>query len=160
MCRTLPEIILQNLGRKIPIKKIFLDPSAVLCCPGGQIANFIKKMHFSGKKCHFFEKFILYKIYQWPKIHFFSGQKYFFVVPSKVSIFHQILPRYGTPCSSEAYLVWKKRAPNMRLVHSTMKTTSNIANMSAQARVKLQLLVLAQPPVRINPLEVLVWHHD
>ena len=40
------------------------------------------------------------------------------------------------------------------------KTTSNIANMSAQARVKLQLLVLAQPPVRINPLEVLVWHHD
>ena len=31
-----------------------------------------------------------------PKYNFSVGQKYFFVISSKVSIFHQILPNYTT----------------------------------------------------------------
>ena len=38
------------------MEKIFLDNGAVPCCPGGQIANFVKKMYFLGRKWHFFEK--------------------------------------------------------------------------------------------------------
>ena len=34
---------IQNLSRKIPMEKIFLNTSAVPCCPGGEIANFVKK---------------------------------------------------------------------------------------------------------------------
>ena len=38
---------------------------------------------------------------------------------------------------------------------------SNIANMSAKARVKLQLLVLAQPPDgKRRKVEVVVLHND
>ena len=46
---------------KITLKKKFLDIGAVLRCAGSQIAIFVKKMHFSGRKRHFFKKFILYK---------------------------------------------------------------------------------------------------
>ena len=42
-------------------KKKFLDIDAVPGGPVGQIAIFLKKMHFSGRKRHFFKKFILYK---------------------------------------------------------------------------------------------------
>ena len=49
-------------------------------------------MHFSGRKWHFFKKFILYKNVQWPKIQFFSRSKFFFVISKKVNIFHRIEP--------------------------------------------------------------------
>ena len=66
----------------------------MLRCAGGQIAIFFKKMHFSGRKRHFFKKFILFKNVQWPKIQFFSVPKKIFLIQSKVNIFHQIQPKH------------------------------------------------------------------
>merc|ERR1711949_101224 len=59
MCPTLPNKILQDISSKIPPEKKFLDIAAPTRCNGGQIAIFVKKMHFSGRKRHFFKKFIL-----------------------------------------------------------------------------------------------------
>ena len=59
-------------------KKNFLDIAAATRCNGGQKAIFLKKMHFSGRKWHFFEKFILFKIHQWPKIHHIHIQEKIF----------------------------------------------------------------------------------
>ena len=79
MCSTLLNKILQNLSSKIPPpQKKFLDITATARSGGGQKAIFVKKMHFSGRKWHFFKKFILYKNVQWPKIQFFSISKIFF----------------------------------------------------------------------------------
>ena len=67
-----------KVGVKLPPEKKFLDISAGLQGAGGQIAIFVKKMHFSGRKWHFFKKFILYKNVQWPKIQFLSMSKIIF----------------------------------------------------------------------------------
>ena len=88
MCSTLLNKILQDLSSQIPPQKKFLDIAATPRSAGGQKAIFVKKMHFSGRKWHFFKKFIFYKNVQWPKIHISVCQKYFFAVSKKVSIFH------------------------------------------------------------------------
>ena len=78
MCSTLLNKILQDLSSKIPPQKKFLDIAATPRSAWGQKAIFVKKMHFSGRKWHFFEKFILFKIHQWPKIHHIHVQENFF----------------------------------------------------------------------------------
>ena len=60
------------------MEKKFLDIKGEEGWTGVYIAIFVKKMHFSGRKWQFFEKFILNKNYQWPKIQFLSGLKIFF----------------------------------------------------------------------------------
>ena len=81
MCSTLLNKILQDLSSKIPPQKKFLGIAATTRSIGGQKAIFVKKMHFSGRKWHFFKKFILYKNVQWPKIQFFSASKIIFCCP-------------------------------------------------------------------------------
>ena len=54
---------------------------------GGQIAIFVQKMQFSGRKSHFFNKFISYKNVQWPKIQFFSMSKKSFSSNPKLIFF-------------------------------------------------------------------------
>ena len=78
MCSILLNKILQDLSSKIPPQKKFLDTAATPRSAGGQKTIFVKKMHFSGRKWHFFKKFILYKYVQWPKIQFFSMSKIIF----------------------------------------------------------------------------------
>ena len=43
------------------MEKKFLDVSPGPHGPGDQIAIFVKKIHFLGRKWHFYEEFILYK---------------------------------------------------------------------------------------------------
>ena len=51
----------KKIVKKYDPKKNFLDIAATARSGGGQKAIFLKKMHFSGRKWHFFEKFILFK---------------------------------------------------------------------------------------------------
>ena len=47
------------------MEKIFLDNGAVPCCPGGQIANFVKKNVFFGQKMAFFLKEQCFRYPNW-----------------------------------------------------------------------------------------------
>ena len=78
MCPTLPNKIPQDLSSKIPPPpNKFLDIGAVRGGARGQIV-------FSGKKSHFFKKFILSKNVQWLKIHVFSASKIILCCPIQI----------------------------------------------------------------------------
>ena len=59
-----------KIGVKLPPKKKFLDTAATPRSAGGQKTIFVKKMHFSGRKLHFFRKFISAKMFSDPKYNF------------------------------------------------------------------------------------------
>ena len=62
----------------------------------GYILPFLsKKCIFRAENDIFLKSSFYTKIINGPKYSFLVGQKYFSVVSSKVSIFHQILPMYG-----------------------------------------------------------------
>ena len=50
-------------------KIIFFDNFAITCDFEDQKAILFQKMHFLARKLRFFQKLILFKIDQWPKLH-------------------------------------------------------------------------------------------
>ena len=78
MCSTLLNKILQDISSKIPPEKKLPWHRRSNALQRGSKCHFCQKMHFSGRKRHFFKKFILYKNVQWPKIQSFSVSKIFF----------------------------------------------------------------------------------
>ena len=60
-CPTLPNFFASKIDVTLPPEKKFLDIGAGLYWAGCQNAIFKKKMLFSGRKRHFFKKFILFK---------------------------------------------------------------------------------------------------
>ena len=94
MCPTLPNEILQNLSRKIPMEKKSLT-SKVSRGEQGYLLPFLsKKCIFRAEKGIFSKRSFYTKMFSNPKYNFSVHQKYFFVVQYKVSIFHRIQPMH------------------------------------------------------------------
>ena len=83
-----PQFFAWKTGFKLHPEKKFLDISTGPRRPVGQIAIFVKKMDFSGRKWHLFQKFFLFKNDQWPIVQFFSVSKIIFCCLKKKYIFH------------------------------------------------------------------------
>ena len=80
-------------GKKVPWHRRWAALSRWSNC------HFFQKMHFSGRKMHFFKKFILYKNVQWPKIQFFSMFKIFFCyLKNKLIFFTELNLIIGMLC--------------------------------------------------------------
>ena len=102
MCPTLPQKILWNLSRKIPMQKYYLTPALSRAAQGVKLPFLSKKRIFGAEKGIFSKSSFYTKFISDSKYSFSVGQKCFFVVPSKVSIFHQILPTHTSPAPAIA----------------------------------------------------------
>ena len=79
-------------------KKYSLTPVLPRAVQGVKLPILSKKCIFRAENVIFLKSSFYTKFISDPKYSFSVGQKQFFVVQSKVSIFHQILPTHNTIC--------------------------------------------------------------